>query len=597
MSVFWARLQPYANEPTDVVIERVRMLLGDSLYAIVGTHLLIGTALLVALLSLEPQPGLWLWWLAVITAVGLRALFVLRQRRIGVGPDDFRRVAWTVTAWTGLTGLVWGIGAAVFFDPESSLGVTLITCVLMGMVAGGIGPLAPFFPSFLAFGAASVLPYVGRLLLSGEQLYYLFAAFGIVFLLFSLVISGYLGRWVGEIISLRFENQKLIRRLQRKRREAEQANEAKGHFLIAASHDLRQPLHSLSLAADMLDTEHDEQARADLTRTMRASVESTNNLLTGLLDLSRLDSGAVRANRRNVSLRPLFEHLREVFNPIAADAGIKLHVSPTAAQVHSDPALLDSILCNLIANGIRYTGRGGTVMVLSRWRRDGQRIEVRDNGPGIPPQDRETIFDDFRRLPGSSNDTGLGLGLAIVRRTVDLLDHRLTLQSEVGRGSVFAVAVAAASDARETPDAGPVIDAEAVLHVLLVDPQDELRINMARLLESKGFAVVEARSMEDASRRLRESGSPIDMLIIGGRGEDRLHKGGLASNIGQFFDADIPVLLTTGDTSPELAEYARMNGFEIAYRPVSGDRLTYLIRLMVGDRRSNPGVTAAGESA
>lgn len=564
------------------------MLLGDSLYVIVGVHLIVASALLVALLLLDPQPGLWFWWLAVVTVVASRAIHILRLRRTGVDEHNFRRVAWKIAAWAGLSGLVWGIGAAAFFNPGSSLGVTLITCVLMGMVAGGIGSLAPFFPAFLAFGSACILPYVARLLISDEPFFYLFGAFGIVFLLFSLAISGNLGRWVGEIICLRFENQTLIRRLERKRREAEQANEAKGHFLVAASHDLRQPLQSLSLAADMLDMERDEQARADLTRTMRSSVESTNNLLTGLLDLSRLESGTVQARRRTVALKPLFQHLREVFDPIAAEAGIDLHVCPTAVRVHSDPALLDSILCNLIANGIRYTERGGTVMVLCRWRREGWRIEVRDNGPGIPPEGRETIFDDFRRLQGSEGDTGLGLGLSIVRRTVELLDHRLALQSEVGRGSVFALEVGSArEDAASTePDSHP--DCDQLVHVLLVDSVEEMRTNMRRLLESRGLEIVDAGSIDAAAGRLRETGFRPDVLIIGGRGNDRLGDSDLASRIDQRLEMTIPVLLTTGDTSPELAEYARENGFELAYRPVSGDRLVYLIRLMAGDGRSDP---------
>jgi PAS domain S-box-containing protein len=219
------------------------------------------------------------------------------------------------------------------------------------------------------------------------------------------------------------------------REAADRANQAKSRFLATASHDLRQPLQSLALLnGTLLRLVGAPEAVEALTHQEQA-IEAMSRLLNALLDISKLESGAIKPQPTDFTLNDLFRELEQEFTAVAASKGIRLEVSPAPTAIHSDAALLGQILRNLLSNAIKYT-RAGSVRLISSSQTDRVRIEVIDTGIGIPADQLEFIFDEFFQVgvPTNSSREGYGLGLSIVQRLVRLLDLHLEVRSEVGKG-------------------------------------------------------------------------------------------------------------------------------------------------------------------
>lgn len=230
------------------------------------------------------------------------------------------------------------------------------------------------------------------------------------------------------------------------RKAAQQADHSKTRFLAAASHDLRQPLQALGLFVATLAQRQLPDDIKNIVGKIEGSLEALEHLLDGLLDISRLDAGAVETHSVTFPLQSLFDRMFLEFEPLAERKGLRFRVIRTSAMVRSDPALLERILRNLLSNAIRYTQTGGVVTGCLH-RNKTLRIEIWDSGLGIAPEDQKEIFREFRQLsPGvGSERQGLGLGLAIVERLSQLLGLQIEVRSSLGRGSMFAIVLPASA--------------------------------------------------------------------------------------------------------------------------------------------------------
>lgn len=235
-------------------------------------------------------------------------------------------------------------------------------------------------------------------------------------------------------------------------RDADRANLAKSHFLAAASHDLRQPFQALRLYLDILGERLAASPHLAVVGKASAALAAGENLLHALLDVSKLDAGVVAVQRRAVAFADLAAGVAAPCGDLARSKGLEFTVVPSSAAIDSDPVLLSRLLRNLVDNAIKYTERG-RILLGCRRLKDCVRIEVWDTGLGIPDELQERIFDDFYQVgnPGRDQVNGLGIGLAVVRRTAVLLGHGVTVRSWPGRGSVFAITATSSSSCAPHP--------------------------------------------------------------------------------------------------------------------------------------------------
>ncbi len=307
--------------------------------------------------------------------------------------------------------------------------------------------------------------------------------------------------------------------LETAKQEAEHASDAKSRFLAAIGHDLLQPLHAAQLFVDSLsrqisgapDAPENAPPPRETLRQLGGALDSTTDLLTGLLDMSRLEAGGLVPAPRDFPLDEVLAPLAEQFRAMAGERGLGFAYRPTTLWVHSDPQLLRRVLQNFLGNAVRYTARGR--VVLGARRGGGRvRIEVHDTGPGVPEAARGAIFEEFRRgedAPGQ----GLGLGLSIADRIAGLLQAPLTLGSAEGRGSVFAVDVARAQApaAARPPSAGKV-QGLAGRRILLVDNDAGALAALAQLLAGWGCEVATAADGDGAAAALAQR--PADLWLF-----------------------------------------------------------------------------------
>ena len=233
----------------------------------------------------------------------------------------------------------------------------------------------------------------------------------------------------------------LERKVEERTLQLHEANLSKSRFLAAASHDLRQPLHALNLFAAQLRSEKDPAERERLAARVDTAITNMNELFNALLDISKLDAGAMRPNLSDFPVSRVLNRIGATFASPARDKGLRLRLVPCSAWTRSDPILLEQVLLNLVSNAVRYTASGG-IVVGCRHVGDALRIDVCDSGIGIAADQQRSIFSEFYqvRAPERSK-VGLGLGLAIVDRIAVVLGHQIDVASTLGRGSRFSIAV------------------------------------------------------------------------------------------------------------------------------------------------------------
>jgi len=367
---------------------------------------------------------------------------------------------------------------------------------------------------------------------------------------------------------------------------AERANLSKTRFLAAASHDILQPLNAAHLSVSALAEIQTSEEGRKLVRQVERSLETMEDLLRMLLDISKLDAGVVEPQISDVALEPLLTSLKSDFQPVAAQKCLRLRFRPCNAVVRSDRTMLRRILQNIISNAIRYTRRGG-VLVGVRQRAGMVRVDIADTGCGIPEDQREAIFEEFHRAPQSTEADlaggGLGLGLSIVRRMTETLGHPIGFSSRIGRGTVFHLDLPPAETVFiEQRPAGA--DAEPPrgyglfgTKVLLVEDQEDVRQAMTTLLERWQCTVRAAGSTADTLAALRDASWIPDIIIA----DQHLEGSDLGSTtiaaVRNHLTRDIPALIVTADMTDAVTRAAQETGVELMRKPLKPAELRALL--------------------
>lgn len=461
---------------------------------------------LAAALRGQVAPGLlgaWLGLQLLHSAFNVLAWWRVRHRPTRARQAEQRARA---SEWASLaSGLLWSLPMPWLW-PAGRLDLQLlILTLLMGLSSGAIHSLSAHPAAFRRFMLPIVAAAVLLCLRQGGTLHAAMAGAALIYGFTSLRFARALHEIQLRSLRQRDELADLAADLRRQKELAEQANASQSRFLAAASHDIRQPVHTLGLFLGAFDDSALQGRNAALIGPLRASARGLRDMLDGVLDLSRAEAGVLQAERRPLALQALLDAVERDFAAQAQSRGLLLRTVPTAAWVHTDAAMLGRVLHNLVSNALRYTRRGG-VLVGVRRRGADWRLQVWDTGVGIAEADRQRLFKAFTRGAQAPElePQGLGLGLAIAQRFADALGAPITLQSRPGRGSVFTVTLAAAAppagDARaasappsgapsapsDTPSA---ISLPAGLRVLLVDDDSTVRQATALLLGDWGCAV------------------------------------------------------------------------------------------------------------
>lgn len=535
----------------------------------------------------SPHRTILIWLAIQLSTQVAREGLLQAYRHSQPAPEALPRWALYYTLYMACAGMVWGSTIFLFARPETPITVALTLCGLFG-IAGGSVPANAYNPpglyAFVGFIFSLVLVRMMTIGTTGYPALGVAAAgFAAILILFCRIQA----RTIRDGFRIRFENRALVAALtvqkaeaEDARRAAEQANLAKSQFLAAASHDLRQPLYALGLfSASLEDLKLDAEGRR-VVGNIQDNIAALESLFDGLLDVSKLEAGAVQARPIAVSVDELFDRLSHYFHPLAAERGLDLRLRSGGEYVRSDPVLLEQVLSNLISNALRCT-HAGAILIAARQRGGRVRFEVWDTGVGIAKADLRRIFDEFVQLGNPERDRrkGLGLGLSIARRSVALLESEIEVASRLGKGSRFLFSQPLKDKpavTADTPPPPPTVTRGAG-SVLFVDDDRGVQRGLAELLSRWG---VEFEIVGDAASALRriDQGARPGLLLSDYRLPGGMNGLDLIGAVRALDLADSPdMVLVTGDLDPKLIAAAQKSDVRLLYKPLRAAQLKALL--------------------
>jgi two-component system, sensor histidine kinase len=480
------------------------------------------------------------------------------------------------------SGLVWA-ASLLFVAPESLVELVPVTLILCAMMGGSVSGLSYVRLAYVAY----VVP------VSLAQTYYFLFVFGddvslvlgglIFFYMFACMYFGNSFHLVAtETLRLRHENAELVNSLKEQRDIAEKANVDKSRFLAAASHDMAQPLHTLSLLLDVLRSADSAVEREDIFGKVDKSLGSLSSLFYSLLDISKLDAGVIEPMVGDFYIDELVAGILTESESSASAKGLDLRQFGKQLAVSSDPLLLTRIVRNLVANAINYSLQGG-VLVSFRRRQERVLLQVWDTGVGIPADQLDDVFIEFKQLSNPHRDRakGLGLGLAIVRRLCDLMGHQLQVTSRVDRGTVFSIELPLGDETACASLAGeaPTLYSEQVeMTVMVIDDEFQILQAMSVLLEKWGCQVLLADCQQQALELLASTSQLPDLIIADLRLRDNQTGIDAIEAIREASGTWIPGVIITGDTSPDRIRLVQDSGHKILHKPIRPADLRSLIQ-------------------
>lgn len=520
-------------------------------------------------------------WAALVHGMQLHMYFHLHREQ----PQDYRveqafEIRRRLETRMLFPGIVWALAPWLFFPGDSQPLMLLMYVFAGGMTSASAAALAQWWRAAVLFTVPCYLSLSARLLLEGGTLGTLLGCLALWQMLATLHYTRKQNRLLVRSIESGFENARLADALSRQLDHVAQLAAQRARIFAAANHDLRQPMHALSMFVASLSPSQPPQPQT--LRFMQDSVDALRTSVDALLDIAQADGAGTKVRLHAVPLAPLLQALHGRFAGDAAAKGLRLRFAPTQAVLHADARLLSRLLANLVDNAIKYTPRG-TVLVAARRRcvegKEAWRIEVRDSGLGIADSLREQVFEPFFQAdnPGRDRSRGLGLGLSLVASMARMLHSRIELRSAPGRGSTFSLTLPAARAAKAAAAAAdgrqPANETNAPpKRVLVLDDEEPVRLAMHALLRGWGHEVALAAHPHEAWQLPGDFDVLLGDLRLGG-GLSGLAAAQALHAVGKVRQ----VVILTGETDTAHRTEVELAGFPLLYKPADAQALRALL--------------------
>lgn len=557
--------------------EQVSILLRHLPGMAVGTVLLASGAAWLLILQHQPSDRVLGWLAGMALYSALRLVLYGGRRRYPVTDANARRWALVLTAASAGAGAMWGSITWLFFTPDDLYTQAIIAIVLCGILSSATQSIGSYWPAHLAFAIPCSLPFTVHCLIEGGSALTVLGLLSLLFLVFTASFARSIPLALRQSIQLRMENETLVERLTWAKEQAEASERRKTRFLAAASHDLRQPIHAMGLFVPALQrlvrhARPSPHALTDIADRMHSVLESMGQLLHVLMEISRLDSGVVTVRRAPCAVNPVLQQVCEVLREQAKAKGLQLRLVETPLWVRADPAVLHTVMLNLVANAVRYCERGG-VLLGARQRGGEVEIQVWDTGIGIPVEDLPRVFDEFYQASNahraSAQSRGFGLGLSIVHRSAELLDARLNVRSRVGRGSVFSVFLPRCDPVIEAPAPTRTSAPAAPTQVVLVLDNDEQVVRaLTHLLTALGHTVLGAQAMREALVLAWNNSAAISLIVADYHLSETFDGLQAVARLRGILERDVPALIITGDARVQLTDEDVRQNITLLNKPV-----------------------------
>ncbi|VTU30323.1 Aerobic respiration control sensor protein ArcB [Variovorax sp. SRS16] len=544
--------------------------------------------ILVAFIAARQGLQGWHWlWLAATGAV-MAYRWWLGRAAERAAPEDQLGFLPPLLRGFDLNGITTAAIVPFVFMGPGNFAPLAVAAVLMAGCTLGAASVAGSRRAFVGFCTLTFCCLAGGWAWRGGAMGYLFAAgIGLVYFMLLATVKDQ-GRMLYTLMSVVDDNAVLHETVRQERDRAEAASEAKTRFFAAASHDLRQPLHALSINATTLDIlahrTHDPLLK-EVSRGIGSALRQSSGLLDGLLDISRLDAHTIEARLAPHDIGAVLRASRDEYAALAAQQGLFLKIAVPEAPLWglTDGDQLIRIVGNLVNNAIKFTSIGGVTLSAQRGTAGDVVVRVSDTGPGIPAHERERVFEEFYQIGNPSRDRtqGLGLGLAIVRRTAALLNITLKLDGAPGHGTTFELHIAHAEPTADEPETSASLDRAfdgTRLAVLLVDDEPEVLAAMCTYLHQLGWSVKGVASAREAERAL-DGGFAPDVMVVDFRLRDETGLDVIERLRAR--QPGLPAVIVTGETAPSRFRALSGAAARILHKPLDGDRLARALHEVV----------------
>lgn len=535
--------------------------------------------------------GALTWGIATCALLGLRLLFMRWNARLYPEPEFTLRQpdgAWRFMLPLGTYMAMWTLAPWALMPPgtESPSRILILLLGMFAVLMGSVPVIATWRAMVPVVTVPLTLGVVTRFAWMGGTDGWFACVVGLLF-------GGSMARYalsqhqlIRRSLSDQIDKELLSEQLMRQSFELQRLNRERSRFFASASHDLRQPVHALALFSRSLERDLAEHPLAPVAGRVVQATDAVSGLLNAMLDISKIDAGTVVPRPAEIAVDPLFLRLAQLFEPRAQQAGLSLRFHTAPEWLQTDPDLLLRVLTNFVDNALKYTRSGG-ILVSARPRGDRLRLSVWDTGLGIAPEHLPHVFDEFYQVDNPQRDVarGLGIGLAIVKRLVDLLSGEIGVRSQQDRGSVFwvdlprrppAAPAPLALAPAATPDTASADTAETPLvppRVLLLDDEQPVGEAVRMWLAPYCERIEIASRLTDACAQVRATPEGFDAFIVDFRLADPQDGIQATAELRQLAGRRVPTILVTGDTDPERVRAAYASGLVVMFKPVQPEVL------------------------